>query len=83
MYGKACSRSCDSIEKPVFGSAPWLPSHRSAYCWNVIRLAFGSMYAPRDMSASMCASHCSASRFWRSGKDLLFSVPSGPMYRAR
>lgn len=67
----------------VFGSVVCPVIQRSAYCWKVVCAALGSMYCPRDMSAAVSASHSSARRFCRSGKDWLFSVPSGPTYRAR
>jgi hypothetical protein len=57
----------------------WEASHFSPYCRNVIRPAVGSMYCPRDMSASVVEGHFSASRFFLAGKLLDFSVPSGPM----
>lgn len=67
----------------VEGSVVWDASHCVAKRWSVIRPADGSTYGPRVMSAAIWLNHASASRFCRSRNDLLRSVPSGPMYRAR
>lgn len=61
-YGNACRRRWTPTVVRVVGSVVCEASHFSPYWRNVIRLAAGSMYCPRDMSASIAESHLSCLR---------------------